>query len=154
MKNDHRNDGSQSFAGFIKLADQGAAEAKYDSQGGVIFTDKTDKPDAMSRLAALFYEWGELLATSDGEARILAEVLEDEGFTDIAHQLKAGLRQRAKMSNRVMRFFDWNEIQATFTGKAIFTGKARFDPWYYGFKLHGKRADMIIVDEDPTGYGA
>lgn len=92
MKNEFRNDGRQSMAW---LADQGASEAEYDDQGGVVLKKKQPPESEYERLKRVLYDFevGEFRRWHDWQ---LAHFFDDIGFPDLAHAIREGIHDREK----------------------------------------------------------
>ena len=90
MKNDFRNDGRQNMAW---LADQGASEAEYDGQGGVVHKEKQPPESEYERLTAYLYK---VANTGYPGCSTLERLFAD--FPDLAHAIGEGVKDRKKQT--------------------------------------------------------
>lgn len=113
MKNEFRNDGRQSMAW---LADQGASEAEYDSQGGVVHKEKQPPESEYERLKRCLYELGldreKGVVVGGPSMRLFDEYL---GFPDLAHAIREGVRDRDKLEfeKKTLTYCKWDLASGT-----------------------------------------
>lgn len=97
MKNDFRNDGSNSVSW---LADEGAREAKLDGQGFLTPKEKQPPEGDYERLRRRLYEVAHKWV---GVAEQTQNYLTQAGFPDLAHAIREGLHDREKGLQRKIK---------------------------------------------------